>query len=44
MTDHTRLREEEDGDIPVFFDQQLDREATRMAGLPFRGEDEFHSL
>ena len=43
MTENVRLREVEDGDIPVFFEQQLDLQATQMAGFPSRGEDEFLS-
>ena len=43
MTEDIRLREVEDGDIHVFFEQQLDPVATHMAGFPSRGEDEFHS-
>jgi RimJ/RimL family protein N-acetyltransferase len=43
MTINILLREVEDGDIPVFFLQQLDPEATQMAGFPVRSEDEFHS-
>ena len=43
MTEDIHLREVEDGDIHVFFEQQLDPVATHMAGFPSRGEDEFHS-
>ena len=43
MIEDIRLREVEDGDIHVFFEQQLDPVATQMAGFPSRGEDEFHS-
>ena len=43
MTEVIRLREVEDGDIRIFFEQQLDPVATQMAGFPSRGEDEFHS-
>ena len=43
MTEDIRLRKVEDGDIHVFFEQQLDPVATHMAGFPSRGEDEFHS-
>lgn len=43
MTDNVLLREVEDGDIDVFLQQQLDPEATQMAGFASHGEDEFHS-
>ena len=43
MPEDVRLREVEDGDIHVFFEQQLDPVATQTAGFPSRGEDEFHS-
>lgn len=43
MNENFRLREMKDSDIPVFSQQQLDPEATQMAGVPIRGKDEFHS-
>src|SRR5262249_15735222 len=41
MTDEVSLREVQEGDLPVFFEQQLDPEATRMAAFPARARDEF---
>jgi RimJ/RimL family protein N-acetyltransferase len=41
MTNEVRLRAVEDGDLPVFFTQQLDPEATRMAAFPSRDRDAF---
>lgn len=41
MTNEVRLRAVEDGDLPVFFTQQLDPEATRMAAFPARDHDAF---
>ncbi len=41
MTHDVRLRAVEDGDLPVFFTQQLDPEATRMAAFPSRERDAF---
>ena len=35
------LRNVEDGDLPVFFEHQLDPEATHMAGFPARDRDSF---
>jgi RimJ/RimL family protein N-acetyltransferase len=35
------LRAVEDGDLPVFFTQQLDPEATRVAAFPARDHDAF---
>jgi RimJ/RimL family protein N-acetyltransferase len=35
------LRNVEDGDLPVFFEHQLDPEATRMAGFPARDRESF---
>ena len=43
MNENFRLREMKDSDIPVFSQQQLDPEATQMAGVSIRGKDEFHS-
>jgi len=41
MTNDVRLRAVEDGDLPIFFAQQLDPEATRMAAFPTRDHDAF---
>jgi RimJ/RimL family protein N-acetyltransferase len=35
------LRDVVESDIPVFFEHQLDPEATRMAAFPSRGREEF---
>jgi RimJ/RimL family protein N-acetyltransferase len=35
------LRDVTEDDLPVFFDQQLDGEALRMAAFPARGRDAF---
>ncbi|MDQ3862658.1 MAG: GNAT family N-acetyltransferase [Actinomycetota bacterium] len=35
------LRGVEQADLPVFFEQQLDPEATRMAGFPARDRESF---
>jgi RimJ/RimL family protein N-acetyltransferase len=37
MTNEVRLRDVEPGDLPIFYEQQLDPEATRMAA--FRSRD-----
>ena len=36
MGNEIRLRNVEPDDLPIFFEQQLDDEATRMAGFPSR--------
>ena len=36
-----RLREVTEADLPVFFEHQLDPDATRMAAFPARGRDDF---
>ncbi len=36
-----RLRDVADGDLPVFFEHQLDAEAVRMAAFPARDRDAF---
>jgi RimJ/RimL family protein N-acetyltransferase len=36
-----RLREVDDEDLPIFFEQQQDVEATRMAAFPPRDRDSF---
>ena len=41
MTNDVRLRAVEDSDLPIFFAQQLDPEATRMAAFPSRDHDAF---
>jgi len=41
MTTEVRLRAVEDGDLPVFFSQQLDPEATRLAAFPARDHEAF---
>jgi RimJ/RimL family protein N-acetyltransferase len=39
--DDVRIRDVRDDDLPVFFEQQLDPEATRMAAFPSRERDAF---
>jgi RimJ/RimL family protein N-acetyltransferase len=41
MTNDVLLRNVQDSDLPIFFEQQLDPEATRMAALPARPRDAF---
>lgn len=41
MTNKISLREVRAGDLPIFFEQQLDPEATRMAAFPPRARGEF---
>jgi RimJ/RimL family protein N-acetyltransferase len=41
MTNDIQLRAVEDGDLPIFFAQQRDPEATRMAAFPSRDHDAF---
>jgi RimJ/RimL family protein N-acetyltransferase len=41
MTGEVSLRNVEEGDLPIFFEQQLDPEATRMAAFPARDRDAF---
>jgi RimJ/RimL family protein N-acetyltransferase len=41
MANDVRLRAVEEGDLPIFFEQQLDPEATRMAAFPSRAQDAF---
>ena len=38
---HVRIRDVEDGDLELFFEHQMDREATRVAAFPARGRDAF---
>lgn len=35
------LRDVRESDLPIFYEQQLDPEATRMAAFPSRGRDAF---
>jgi RimJ/RimL family protein N-acetyltransferase len=41
MSDSIRLRDVQADDLPIFFEQQLDEDATRMAGFPSRERDAF---
>jgi hypothetical protein len=41
MTNEITLRDVQDSDLPIFFEQQLDPEATRMAAFPARDPDAF---
>jgi len=41
MTNDVLLRDVQDSDLPVFFEQQLDPQATRMAAFPSRSRDAF---
>ena len=41
MTKQVSLRDVKESDLPTFFDQQLDPEATRMAAFPSRDHDSF---
>jgi RimJ/RimL family protein N-acetyltransferase len=41
MTIVISLRDVQAGDLPIFFAQQLDPEATRMAAFPARAYDDF---
>ncbi len=41
MTDHVLLREVIEADLPIFYEQQLDPEATQMAAFPARERAEF---
>jgi len=43
MSDTIRLRNVEPDDLPIFFEQQLDRDAARMAGFPSRNRAAFDS-
>lgn len=43
MKNEISLRAVREGDLPVFFEQQLDPEATRMAVFPARANSEFMS-
>jgi RimJ/RimL family protein N-acetyltransferase len=41
MPDDVTLREVQESDLPIFFEYQLDRDATRMAAFPSRARDAF---
>lgn len=41
MTNDVRLRDVTEADLPIFFEQQLDPQATRMAAFPSRDRDAF---
>ena len=41
LTSAVLLREVAEGDLPIFFDHQLDPDATRMAAFPSRERDAF---
>jgi RimJ/RimL family protein N-acetyltransferase len=41
MTNEISLRDVQDSDLAIFFEQQLDPDATRMASFPARSRDEF---
>jgi RimJ/RimL family protein N-acetyltransferase len=41
MTNNIELRDVIETDLPIFFEQQLDPEATQMASFPSRGEAAF---
>ncbi|HSS49828.1 MAG TPA: GNAT family N-acetyltransferase, partial [Thermoanaerobaculia bacterium] len=41
MSNEVRLRDVEPGDLPIFYEQQLDADATRMAAFPARDRAAF---
>ena len=41
MSDEVRLRDVEPDDLPIFYEQQLDGDATRMAAFPARDRAAF---
>ncbi len=41
MTDHVKLRDAIESDLPIFFEQQSDPEAAQMAALPARNRETF---
>lgn len=43
MSHEVRLRHVEPADLPVFYEHQLDEEATRMAGFPSRDRAAFEA-
>ncbi len=43
MSNKVRLRNVEPDDLPIFYEQQLDADATRMAAFPSRDRETFDS-
>jgi len=43
MASEISLREVRESDLPIFFEQQLDPDASRMASFPARSRDEFRA-
>lgn len=43
MNDNIQLRDVIESDLPIFYEQQLDPEATQMAAFPSRNEEAFMS-
>ena len=43
MTHGVSLRQIQESDLPIFFEHQLDPEATRMAAFPARDHDAFNA-
>lgn len=41
MTNNVQLRDANESDLPIFFEQQLDPEATQMAAFPSRSRESF---
>ena len=41
MTNNIQLRDVIESDLPIFYQQQLDPEATQMAAFPCRSEEAF---
>src|SRR5262245_47896346 len=41
LVSEVELREVVEADLPIFFEHQLDPDATRMAAFPSRGRDAF---
>src|SRR5512141_1537722 len=41
MANRVQLRDVIEADLPIFYEQQLDTEATQMAALPPRGKEAF---
>ncbi len=41
MANHVQLRDVIEADLSIFYEQQLDPEATQMAALPARGREAF---
>ncbi len=44
MTSNISLRDVVETDLPIFYEQQLDGEATQMAAFPPRGRQEFMAI